>query len=268
MPFRYLEWGSIDPPIVLLHGVMAAARSWEPIARVVGEKRRVLALDQRGHGESAHADDYDWERWVEDLDAFWRTLGLGRIALVGHSMGGGHAMRFAATHPDAVERLVLVDKDLAGMPARSASWDRFWASFAQLVPAEGFGSREEYLDVASSMFPRAHRQAIIETSDDLLLGPDGRWRWSHPADPGVLGLEVPDAVERGLIDAVRCPTLVVRAEHSEVLSSDGLPDLVNAFANAELAEVPDTGHIVMWENPTALAQLIEEFVARPLPGHA
>jgi len=268
LPFRYLEWGGDSPPLVLLHGRGAAARSWEPIARVLGRKRRVIALDQRGHGESAHAQDYAWERWVEDLEAFWGALDLGCVPLVGHSMGGGHAMRFAATHAENVERLVLVDKDLAGMPAHSATWADFWTAFAQLVPVEGFASFDDYLDVASIAFPRAHRQAIAETSVDLVLGQQGRWQWAHSADPTALGLDISDTVEHGLIKRVRCPTLVVRPEHSEVLARDGLTDLVSAFATAELVELPDSGHIVMWDNPDGMAIVIEEFLARPSSGDA
>src|SRR5262249_54200887 len=96
-------------PLVLLHGFTGHARSWDTFAASQRDRYRVLALDQRGHGESEWTDDYSGERMVEDVDAFVRTLGLKRFVLLGLSMGGRNAYTYAALHPEEVERLIIVD---------------------------------------------------------------------------------------------------------------------------------------------------------------
>ena len=113
--FRYQEWGDPSAPVVVfLHGVLLHAEPYEAIVeRISAAGYRVLVLDQRGHGQSAHRDDYSWQAFVEDLAAFWTALDLGSVDVVGHSMGGNNACRFAALHPGAVRRLVLVDAPLA-----------------------------------------------------------------------------------------------------------------------------------------------------------
>ena len=87
--FHYRDWGNPQAsPLVLLHGYTSHARSWDTIARRLADRFRVLALDQRGHGESEHAADYDEQRLLEDLAAFVDALGLATFAPVGFSIGG------------------------------------------------------------------------------------------------------------------------------------------------------------------------------------
>ena len=77
--FRYQEWGDPSAPVVVfLHGVLLHAEPYEAIVeRISAAGYRVLVLDQRGHGQSAHRDDYTWQAFVADLAAFWDALGLG-----------------------------------------------------------------------------------------------------------------------------------------------------------------------------------------------
>jgi esterase len=95
LTFHYREWGHpAAPPVVLLHAYTQHARTWDSIARGLSNRFRVLALDQRGHGESAHAADYHELRLVGDLAGFVDALQLERFSAVGFSLG---AMRQPAT---------------------------------------------------------------------------------------------------------------------------------------------------------------------------
>src|SRR5436853_7236675 len=88
---HYAEWGdAANPPMVLLHGFMAHARTWDLFARDLARDYRVLALDQRGHGDTGPApgDSYATDDYVGDVERFAAALGLGRFVLVGMSMGG------------------------------------------------------------------------------------------------------------------------------------------------------------------------------------
>ena len=121
--FHYRDWGNEGgAPLVLLHFFTWHARSWDTVASALREQYRVLALDQRGHGESDWADDYSPERYLEDLDAFARALDLRRLRLLGFSVGGHAALRYAARRPEAVERLVLGET----LPEQRAPAPRTW----------------------------------------------------------------------------------------------------------------------------------------------
>lgn len=90
--FHYREWGSpAADPLVLLHGFSEQARSYDTLAADLADRFRVLALDQRGHGETDWTDNYRWQTFVDDIGQFVEALGLGPTTLVGHSMEIGRA---------------------------------------------------------------------------------------------------------------------------------------------------------------------------------
>ena len=81
--FHYREWGSTTAsPIVLLHGFGLSARAYDHITQHLSTSHRVVAFDQRGHGETDWTIDYAWERWVEDVEGFADALGLTSFDLV------------------------------------------------------------------------------------------------------------------------------------------------------------------------------------------
>jgi len=95
--FHYRAWGDpASPPVVLQHASTSHARSWDTVARAPAGRYRVLALDQRGHGETDWATDYHEQRLVEDLAAFADALGIGTVSLAGFSVGGSTACSYTA----------------------------------------------------------------------------------------------------------------------------------------------------------------------------
>ena len=100
---RYLDWGNADaPPLLLLHGLSGTALYWQRVAERFAPANHVIALDQRGHGESQWApaaDGYGTDDFVADVEAFVDGLGFERFVLVGHSMGGHGALILALRHP-------------------------------------------------------------------------------------------------------------------------------------------------------------------------
>ena len=113
--------GPHAPPVLMLHGMMGHAREWDTLATALADRFRVIALDQRGHGESDHAHDYGVDVMVADTLAVITRLGLVRPHLIGHSMGGMIGMVLAAEHPDAVDRLIVID---IAPPSLTTEWGR------------------------------------------------------------------------------------------------------------------------------------------------
>ena len=110
--FHFLEWGAPDaPPIVLLHGGHQSAHSWDLVSLHLAQHFRVLALDQRGHGDSEWTRDVTYSNHEMSLDAeaFIAALGLRRPVLMGHSMGGRNSMLLTRRDPSLLRALVIVD---------------------------------------------------------------------------------------------------------------------------------------------------------------
>src|SRR5215469_7160548 len=114
MRLHYLDWGTAGRrPILFLHGAALNAHTWDVVCLILRGQHHCYALDQRGHGESAWAEnaDYSGDAHRGDIEAFVDHLGLGddQFVLVGHSMGGFNAFNYAFHHSHRLAALVLVD---------------------------------------------------------------------------------------------------------------------------------------------------------------
>ncbi|HPB97500.1 MAG: Soluble epoxide hydrolase [Deltaproteobacteria bacterium ADurb.Bin207] len=128
LSFHILEWTGSDPPLVFFHGLNNNAWSWARVASLFAPKRRILALDSRGHGHTAApASGYSLEDTTQDIKAVFDTLGLDTVDLAGHSWGGKVAMHFTCTHPTRVHRLALAD------PVPPAGFNRLLQAFPGLI---------------------------------------------------------------------------------------------------------------------------------------
>src|SRR5471032_603834 len=123
LSLHYLDYGTAGrPPMLCVHGGAASTHWFDFVAADFGADYDVLAIDQRGHGDSAWAQppDYTYERYAADLDEFATKLDLRDFVLIGHSMGGAVALTYAAKYPGRVNRLVIVDTTLHMTPDRAA----------------------------------------------------------------------------------------------------------------------------------------------------
>ena len=106
----YRVWGPPGaPPLVLLHGLGDGAADWDGVAPAFAGRWRVYAPDLRGHGRSGWPGDYSVELMEADVLGFLDALELGRVVLIGHSMGGLVGYLVAGDHPERVRRLILED---------------------------------------------------------------------------------------------------------------------------------------------------------------
>jgi pimeloyl-ACP methyl ester carboxylesterase len=142
--FHYRDWGGRGRPLVLLHGLASTARIWDLVAPLLADDYRVVALDQRGHGESDKPDEgYDFATVQGDLAACLEALAFERPLLVGHSWGASVVLSFAATWPGVPAGLVLVDGGFADLQARY-TWEE--AERAMAPPDLSALTREQLLE--------------------------------------------------------------------------------------------------------------------------
>ena len=110
LPFHYRDWGGDGRPVLLLHGLASTCHIWDLVAPLLAEQFRVVALDQRGHGQSVQVDEgYDFATVSGDAAAFIKHLGWERPIVAGHSWGADVALELAAAQPDMASGLIFVD---------------------------------------------------------------------------------------------------------------------------------------------------------------
>ncbi len=260
--FHYTEWGPpAAPPVVLLHGITGHARTWDDEARLLAERRRVLALDQRGHGDSDPAPDGDYgdDALLGDLDAFVHALGLGRVSLLALSLGGRVAINYAGRYPAQVERLVVVDIGPEIAPAGRARVGTLMAT-----APERFASIEDVIIHMRANAPRYTDAMLRHRAQHAVRPlPGGGFTWKYDR-------ALRDAIRQGRPRvpadlwpqwrAIACPTLLVRGAESDVLSDETAKRMMDALPGARLVVVPDAGHTVPGDQPAAFQALLREFL--------
>jgi pimeloyl-ACP methyl ester carboxylesterase len=221
----------------------------------------VLALDQRGHGETEWARDYHSTRRVEDLEAFIASQELEKPALVGLSMGGRCVYQYTARHPDDVERLVIVDIAPDLVPAGAQRINSGVAAPDVFDdPEEAFAAAR----AANARPPDAELRSRV--NHGLMRREDGKWTFRYDValrrNPDVRRAATPEEVEADWqsLKKITCPTLLVRGEASDILSPELARRVVSSIPNCRLVEVPDSGHSVPLDNPTGFLRAVEPFL--------
>jgi len=266
---HYLDWEGSGPPLILIHATGFLGALWRPIAERLADRFRVIAIDQRGHGDSdAPASGYTFETFARDLQRVIEALRLDRPLAAGHSAGGSTIVVHAAAHPGVISRAVLIEPILPrpdwftdpppegrtnasladGARKRRAVWRDAGEAFASYRKKETFRTwREDVL--------RCYVEEGMRRRDD--------GRVELKCSPEVEGLFF-DAV-RGpdfwsLLPEVRCPALFLWGGESH-LHGRGLGAAADAVPNGRNVIVPGATHFLPQERPDEVARLMQEYFA-------
>lgn len=269
LELHLLEWSTEGVPLVLLHGLGNEAHLWDDFVPSVAPHYRVLALDQRGHGDSDWDPEarYDAESMTDDLEAVLDALEIDRFVLIGFSMGGRVSMTFAGRHPERLAGLVIAD---IGPEVDARGVLRISGEMAER-PAPVFANVQEYAAMLSLNYPAGQPHAIKrmaefglrERKDGLFeLKMDPKLRAERPSDEASRAKE--EAFIQQQWDAlakIPCATLVVRGAASDILSPEIADKMVDeVLPNGRLAIVPQAAHSIMTDNPKGFEEAVCSFV--------
>lgn len=266
---HHLDRDGSGLPVVCLHGLTGNAHNFDGLRGSIDPAHRVLALDVRGRGESAWApaETYSLLQYADDLARWIDAVGLERVGLVGTSMGGMIAMRFASSHPQRVARMVLND---VGPVLERSGLERIRAYVGDAP--EVFAD----LDAVVRWFRRSYPGQRL---------PEERVReWAgfatRPLEQGGLGWRYDPAIRKALqtrlpadpgtdlwetFESLRCPVLVVRGGASDLLSGETVAQMVRRGADCSSVEVPGVGHAPGLTEPEAVER-IRPFLSPLLEG--
>ncbi|MGQ9366055.1 alpha/beta fold hydrolase [Azospirillum sp. A39] len=255
LPLTYLEAGESvgGTPLLVLHGLFGSARNWQSIARQLGERHHVYALDLRNHGGSPWSDVMDYPAMAADLLRFLDDRGFARAAVVGHSMGGKAAMTLALQHPQRVERLVVVDI----APVAYTHTHAPYVAAMKAADLQGCSRRSEVDAQLADAVPDPALRAFLMQN---LVQEHGRFRWRLNLDALAAGMT--ELIGFPDLGAARYdgPTLFVGGSRSDYITPDTAPAIAAAFPAARTAMLPDAGHWLHAERPEAFTAILEGFL--------
>lgn len=249
------------PPVLFLHGIMGHRRDWDVLIDRAGERHRVVAVDQRGHGRSEWTRSYRVAEMADDAIALIEQLGVAPVPVVGHSMGAMVALVVAARRPELVERIAVIDI----VPESLATdFAHQMPAMFEAVAASSYATVEEATAEWQAGNPLAREDLLRNyVAHALVTGADGRLRWGFDA----LGLRsfsggvTPEELWSA-IDATTCPALVIRGEHSPLTTSEQVAEVAARLGGASVVEIPGGGHDLGVEQPEAVARAVLDFMDR------
>ena len=264
LKLHYLEWGDpSNPTMLLLHGFAQQCHSWDFVALAFADRYRIIALDQRGHGDSDWASDGDYspETQQKDIEAFVNSLGIQRFVLMGLSMGGRNSFTYAANNPDRVEALIIVDAGPENVRTGTQNIRNFVEQEDELDSIDAFVDR--VIKYNPRRDPIQIRGSIVNNLREL---PNGKWTWKYDKilrSPGrMAGTQDPDLTNRlwNYVESLQCPALVVRGDKSDIIATNTADEMANRIPNGKVAIVENAGHLVMGDNPSGFESAVTQFI--------
>ena len=252
MELFYREFGQ-GSPVIILHGLFGFSDNWQTIAKGLADQHLVITPDLRNHGRSPHVSGHTYPEMAEDMKTFMEAHWIFSTALVGHSMGGKVAMQLALSHPDLVERLVVVDI----APGRAADNHSSIFDALQGMDLSKMKTRQEAEAYLSERIPdMGTRQFLLK---NITREDDGSFTWKmnlpvlrQHFDDILAPVEGTEPFDK--------PVLFVRGSRSDYIKDADFPLIKSLFPQAEIVTVEGAGHWVHADKPAELLAILKNFL--------
>lgn len=251
MKLHFRKYGEGEP-LLILHGVFGSSDNWQTVGKAFAENNEVYLIDQRNHGNSPHHEDFSYDVMANDLLELMNDNGLDRAHILGHSMGGKTAMNFAATYPDRVMKLIVVD--IA---------PKFYAPHHQQI-IEGFRSVD--LDTLSSRGEADKSMSTVISNMGIRLfllknlkREDNGFGWKINLD--VIEKNITN-VGSGLEAHQKFDgnTLFIAGGNSDYIQEHDFELISSHFSNYKFEKIEGAGHWVHAEKPKELFEIVSKFL--------
>jgi len=248
---EYVEQGNANGiPVLFLHGISDSWHSFETNLPHLPARIHAFAISQRGHGNSDKpVNAYNPKQFAADVASFIEHQKLGPVVIVGHSMGGVNAQRFAVDYPQLTKALVIVDSD------------------PSLIKNEGMS---EFIDMVMKLEgPVLSREFMVEFQKSTIMKPiDSAYFGTIVSE----GMKVPTAVfqsalkevlEHNLVEDIKSiqkPVLIFWGDKDLVCLREGQEVLKANIKNAKWMEYKGIGHALHWEEPVRFVNDLVQFI--------
>ncbi|MDN7135427.1 alpha/beta fold hydrolase [Pseudidiomarina terrestris] len=248
---NYEIMGSKGPTVLLIHGLFGDLDNLKRLGRELESDYRVVAMDCRNHGDSFHSETMTYAAMADDVKRLVDELGLQKISLVGHSMGGKLAMEFALTYPDLVQSLIVADVAPVAYDARH----RHILDVLEAIELEQVSNRKEAdAQLAEHIDDRGVRQFLLKN----LQRENEQYQWR-------LNLPVIDRCYSEISAGVRDgefagPVLFIKGGDSNYLTEAHRDAVTARFSDVDIKIIEGTGHWLHAEKPRIFNRLVRAFL--------
>lgn len=271
---HYVDWGNAGaPPLILVHGGRDHCRSWDWVAQMLRQDWHVIALDMRGHGDSAWSPDGDYSMiaFVYDLAQLIHQLEVDEVTLLAHSLGGNVALRYAGLYPEKVRKIVAIEglgpsprmlaqREAIGMPERWRKWIEDKRRAAGRSPRRYATLEDALARMRSENSYLSEEQALHLTLHGATRNEDGTWSWKfdnylnvwHPFD-------FPQSDIESLWRAITCPALLLYGANSWA-SNPKRDGRLTHFQNARVVELANAGHWLHHDQFELFLKTVQDFL--------
>lgn len=253
MQLNFKKFGA-GSPVIILHGLLGSLDNWQTMAKKLAEHFEVFIIDQRNHGRSPHSDAFSYDLLAEDLGEFMRQQNIPCGNIMGHSMGGKAAMKFALTCPEKVLKLIVVDIAPAEYPA--AGYEIFEALFS--AKANEATSREQVAEVLrSKLNDEITVQFLMKSVMRDESGKNFVWRFNIDSLSENF-LKISEAITS--THPFTGKTLFIKGEKSNYINAANYNSIAELFPNNQLTEMKGAGHWVHADKPEEFFEVALEFL--------
>lgn len=253
MKLHYRELGE-GQPMMILHGLFGFSDNWQSHAKKLAEYYRVILVDLRNHGHSDWSDDFSYDIMAEDIRELCEDLQLEDLILVGHSMGGKTAMRFAQQYADSLEKLVIVDMGIKSYPMHH---DHILAGIHAVDLPNIKVRREAEEQMRTHIDSEGVMQFLLK---NLYWKEKGKIAWRMNVN--VLEREMPGILSALPEGEIWTTTLFIRGELSNYVLDEDIPTIEEQFPDVEITTIEGAGHWVHAEAPGPFLNALLSFCLR------
>lgn len=242
-------------PLIILHGLMGMLDNWQSHARTLSEKYDVIIVDQRNHGRSLHSDrPFTYDAMMDDLEQLIDDLFLSDVNILGHSMGGKTAMKFAQKFPKMVNKLIIAD---IGPKAYPVHHQKILKGLRQ-VPLATLEKRTDASDyMAKYIGDEGVRQFLMKS---LYRTKDKQFAWRFNLDVIERDIEL---VGVAVQDEVYPDEMIfIRGAKSDYIKDQDWPEILEWFPKAQLHTIENAGHWVHAEQPNDFLQIVKDYLSK------
>lgn len=250
---HYLRFGGKGQALVLVPGITSPATTWDFVAERLGQHFDTYVLDVRGRGLSSSGPElaYDTDTCADDVVAFAAALGLSNYVLLGHSMGGRHALRAITRGASGVDKLVLMDPPVSGPGRREYPGKMPWYTDSIRDCLRGADAEvmrnycpswtDEQLRLRAEWLHTCYEPAVVQSLQEF-----------HSID---IHQDMPNA---------KCPTLLMCASRGGVIEAEERDEIEKLLPQPTISVVADAGHMIPWDNFDGCFEALSQFLGTPL----
>tara|TARA_B110000902_G_scaffold259155_1_gene330015 strand:- start:960 stop:1730 length:771 start_codon:yes stop_codon:yes gene_type:complete len=236
-------YGDKGQDLIVIHGLFGMGDNWNSLGKQFSKYCKVHLIDLRNHGRSPHSTEFNYEVMCEDILEYMEDNDISNPIILGHSLGGKLAMKFAFTHPDKIEKLIVAD-----ISPRKYNTDFHQNLLRTLykLPLEDFDKREEIDEVLSSIYEdKGMRLFLLK---NLYRNENKEFAWRFNIE--VLLEKVSNIQEASFIEGVcNIPTHFLRGGNSDYINSADELIINKHFSDFSIATIDGAGHWLHAEKP-------------------